>query len=209
MEEDKISEKKKKPDNVGLIVIVFIGILIIAIITFLMINPIFNKIVFKYNGYLIHKNTENGLQYDIYLNLEGREVTLSLRSDPREVDKIPINTSFREIILNSSQIYTAIDPYANMTAITSLAALEIDKIIDNSYLYAIPVNSAFTREMGNYTVKTCEDSKDKVSVILLELANKTEVTVKDKCIIINGKTEEDLIRAADRLVLTLLGVIKR
>lgn len=209
MGEDKILEEKRKTDNVGLIVIVFIGILIIAIIAFLMINPIFNKIVFKYNGYLIHKNIENGLQYDIYLNLEGREVTLSLRSDPREVDKIPINTSFREIILNSYQIYTAIDPYANMTAITSLAALEIDKIIDNSYLYAIPVNSAFTREMGNYTVKTCEDSKDKVGVILLELANKTEVIVKDKCIIINGKTEEDLIRAADRLVLTLLGIIKR
>ena len=63
--------------------------------------------------------------------------------------------------------------------------------------------------MGNYTIKTCDDSKDKVSVILLELANKTEVMVKDKCIIIKGETEEDLIRAADRLVLTLLGVIKK
>ena len=206
-EENKIEEKK--PDNVGVIVIVFICILVVAIIAFILINPIFNKITFKYNGYLIHKNTENGLQYDIFLKLEGREVSLSIRSDPRGVDSIPIDKSFKEVILNSSQIYTAIDPYANMTAITSLAALEIDKIIDNAYLYAIPVNSAFTREMGNYTIKTCEDSKDKTSVILLELANKTEVIVKNKCIIINGETEEDLIRAADRLVLTLLGVIKK
>ncbi len=206
-EENRLEEKK--PDNVGVIVIVFICILVIAIITFILINPIFNKITFNYNGYLIHKNTENGLQYDIFLKLDGREVSLSIRIDPREVDSIPIDKAFREIILNSSQIYTAIDPYANMTAITSLAALEIDKIIDNQYLYAIPVNSAFTREMGNYTVKTCEDSKDKTSVILLELANKTEVIVKNKCIIINGETEEDLIRAADRLILTLLGIIKK
>lgn len=205
-EENRLEEKK--PDNVGVIVVVFICILVIAIITFILINPIFNKITFNYNGYLIHKNTENGLQYDIFLKLDGREVSLSIRIDPREVDSIPIDKAFREIILNSSQIYTAIDPYANMTAITSLAALEIDKIIDNQYLYAIPVNSAFTREMGNYTVKTCEDSKDRTSVILLELANKTEVIVKNKCIIINGETEEDLIRAADRLVLTLLGIIK-
>src|SRR3989338_5219957 len=118
-EENKIEEKK--PDNVGMIVIVFICILVVAIIAFVLINPIFNKITFKYNGYLIHKNTENGLQYDIFLKLEGREVSLSIRSDPRGVDSIPIDKSFKEVILNSSQIYTAIDPYANMTEITTLA----------------------------------------------------------------------------------------
>jgi len=70
------------------------------------------------------------------------------------------------------------------------------------------VNSALTKELEGYIVKDCNDVNKTDGVIILNKAKENKVVNKEGCIIVNGITEEDIIKGADRLVFDLLNVIK-
>ena len=87
---------------------------------------------------------------------------------------------------------------------------EIDKFLDNAYLFKIPTKSAFTEEYESspeYIIKTCEDVSKDVAVIWLKLGEETVVKDEGGCVILEGQTEDDLIRIADGLVFYLMGMV--
>lgn len=143
-----------------------------------------------------------------FVGKEGEAYTIILRNDPLSLEDIPVYGTLHTRIFNDKVIYITIDPDAGLTGKTTLAALEIDKIIDNEKLYKIPVYSAMTKEYQSYPVKTCDDATDSSTVIYLGLSNETFVQTYNYCILITGKDEDDLIRAADRFDLTLLGIMQ-
>ena len=55
---------------------------------------------------------------------------------------------------------------------------------------------------------TCENTTQFVPVVDFREANDTKVFLEDGCIIINGNRETDFIRAKDKIIYTLFGIIK-
>jgi hypothetical protein len=191
---------------------IFLSILGILLLAFLIFIAYFSTqqqsaIQFTYNGFDF-KKVDYGYQLTLYINQANYPALVKVRNKPQDLEDIPLDeVSF---LTKKKQIFVTLDPLnKNLTGKTTIAALEIDSFLDNPYLYNIPVNSSFTQPYAGAPLKTCADVSDTDGVIDFDLGNTTAVSVVDGCVLIRGKTEDDLIRAADRLILTLLGVMER
>ena len=185
------------------------GVLLVALIFFALYwqQQQTSDIIFNYNGFRFQRDQAIGYKVQLYINNQAVPVSIHLREDPRTLENIPI-IGDAQILRQKKQIYVTLDPFANLTGKTTIGALEIDAIIDNPYLFNIPVSSAFTKPYLNSTVKTCNDATVQEGIILLQTGETTHISVSDECIIIQGATEEDIIRASDRLVYTLLNIME-
>lgn len=192
-------------------IIISVVVLLILFISIVLVRQYFQyrEATFNYNGFEVQKlHDKAGEFYRIKVFVNENKVPTSVNTihNPKNLENIPININ-KESLLHRKEIFIVIDPYANLTGKTVAAALEINKFIDNPYLFNIPVSSAFTKSWKNQTVKTCNDVTKTTGIIILELGDETKI-YEDNCIKIEGKTQNDLVRAADRLSLTLLGVMK-
>ncbi len=205
VKEEKIDKKtQEKAVKWFLIILAVLFIAFLLFITYYTTTKQ-SEIAFDYNGFSFEKDKVFGYQLKLYINQADYPAIIQVRNKPQDLEDIPIDDI--AFLAEAKQIYVTLDPAKNLTGKTTIAALEIDAILDNPYLYEIPVNSSFTQEYGNTTIKTCEDATTEEVIIELMLSEETTVTVVEKCIQIKGKTEEDIIRGADRLILTLLGVM--
>jgi len=130
------------------------------------------------------------------------------RSSPQDVEKLDYEYNISSKVLGKNEVYVTIDPFANLTGETTLAALEIDKFIDNRYLFNKPVNSAFTLPYQNYTVKTCDDATNETAVIYLTLGTETKAYSQGECVVLQGLTQTDIVRLADGLMFKMLRIIR-
>ena len=156
----------------------------------------------------VQKVSEIETYITLLISMDQLTYTIGLRNDPLSLEDIPVEGNINTRIFDDSQAWITINPEAGLTGKTTVAALEIDKVIDNEYLYGIPVSSAMTQEYGDYPVKSCNDATSDETVIYLTLGSETIVYTDEYCIIVVGTDEDEIIRAADRLVLTLLGIMK-
>ena len=161
---------------------------------------------FKYNGFQFQRD-QYGYKLTLYINNQATPAIVHLREDPRTLEDIPIQGD-AQTLRTKQQIYITLDPYANLTGKTTIGALEIDAIIDNPYLFTIPVSSAFTVPFANATVRTCADANMTEGIVVLQTGQDTVVREEQGCITVQGATEEDIIRASDRLVYTLLKIME-
>lgn len=166
------------------------------------------EVVFNYNGFQFRK-VPTGYRVQIFVNKNENPSFFTVRSDPREAEQVPLNIDVGEI-KKKEQVYVVIDPYENLTGLATMATLELENVIENQFLYNIPLNSAFTREFPrkNIGVKTCDDANETVAIIWLRRGEETNIFKEKECIIIEAQQERDLIKAADRITLTMLGILK-
>lgn len=161
---------------------------------------------FTYNGFRFQRD-QYGYKIQLYINKQAVPATIHLREDPRTLEDIPVEGDI-QLLRQKQQLYVTIDPHANLTGKTTIGALEIDSVIDNPYLFDIPVSSAFTEPYLNNTVKTCAAVSPQEGVILLQKGTSTVVREDKGCVLVQGMTEDDIISASDRLVYTLLRIMK-
>ena|SRR3989344_1931463 len=168
---------------------------------------------FNYNGFDVYRQKElNSYNYKIklFLGNNPQPLLISIREDPRKLESIPIESNIKSKIIDGKN-ESFITMSENATSLSVIAAAEISKIIGNSYFFALPTHGALTSQpkgKNNLTIKTCEDVTKTTSIIYLKIAAQTKIYSEEDCVIIEGKDENDLIKAADRLSLTLLGVMK-
>jgi hypothetical protein len=200
---------QEKQARMVVYIILFL-ILIIAVFIFFSLKAKSSKFIYndEFEVYRIKDNDYVHYKIKIFVNDNSQPFLIDIKKDPREIEMIPMDKGIREKLLNSKQIFVTITPNTNLTSETAMAAFEIEKIIDNPYLFNIPVNSSFTESYKDYPVKTCDDVSDEVSVVWLKRGDETKINFEDSCIIMTGITEDDLIKAADKLVLNVLGIIK-
>lgn len=165
------------------------------------------SIVFEYNGFEI-KRVDYGYQIKLFVGEQQYPTLIKVRNDPRELENISYDLGVNGYLKGKKEIYVTIDPDEGLTGKTTIAALEIDAAFDNPFLFNITVKSAFTKALKDNVVRRCEDGSGEEGVIWLRLGNVTRVSLDKSCVIIEGETEWDLIRAADSLVLRSLGIIK-
>lgn len=89
----------------------------------------------------------------------------------------------------------------------AVAGAEISRITG---LYGITTVSAYTKDSEpvnpNIPIRTCADVKEGTGVIILEPNATTGINLKDGCVLVSGATADDLILAADKLGMNLLGI---
>ena len=181
------------------ILIIFGAVLVLLFLAIYLWQPSQNSdYFFNYNGFQFQQD-QNGYKLTLYINNQNVPAIVHLREDPRTLEDIPVEGDV-QAPRTKQQIYVTLDPYANLTGKTTIGALEIDAIIDNPYLFTIPVSSAFTVPFANATVKTCADVNATEGVILLQTGEETLIRESQGCVTVQGATEEDIIRASDRLV---------
>lgn len=161
---------------------------------------------FRYNGFQFQQD-QYGYKLTLYINNQATPAIVHLREDPRTLEDIPVKGDI-QTLRTKQHLYVTLDPYANLTGKTTIGALEIDAIIDNPYLFTIPVSSAFTVPFANNTVRTCTDVNMTDGVVVLQTGQDTVVREEQGCILVQGITEDDIIRASDRLVYTLLKIME-
>tara|TARA_Y100000310_G_C20653814_1_gene800910 strand:+ start:1475 stop:2173 length:699 start_codon:yes stop_codon:yes gene_type:complete len=216
---DVSKEISKQNSKIGVIMVVsfvFLVVLIIVIVNFSTRGV--DKYYFEYNNVKFTPNKNGvGFNMEFYVNQAQYPVIMSVRNDPRTLENISIDiTEVKPMIEHKTQIYVAIDPEDNLSGRTTVAAKEIDYFIDNPYLFDILVNSAFLRPTNESIVPTdeqtivnCDDSSEDIGIIWLRLGGETAIFEEDGCLVVQGgyNDEMEIIRAADRLYLTMLGIM--
>ncbi len=204
-----MDEKKVKIIIYGMI------ILLGAFVFFLFFNQKVSPGTVKYfNGYDTFEveqiDSQHGPTYKIkiFVNTNKDPFYIYTRFSPEQAEKFNFELNITSKVLGKNEYFVTLDPYQNLTGETTIAALEIDKFIDNRYLFNKPVNSAFTEPYQNYTVKTCADATNETSIILLTLGPETKAYSDGDCIILQGITQSDIVGLADGLVLRMLGIIR-
>lgn len=216
-EEDILNKETHKSQNIEkqakIVVITILVFLVLAIALFFIKrgNPTATIDYYKYGNFDIQKIKDpgsiKGYTYKMRINVNNKDYYVYPRYDPKSTEDIPIekDTKQRVVRKGKNTVYLHIDNTQNLSVDTGLAGLELKKFLDNSVLYNIPVRF----EGNSYT---CADADEKTTVIFLKLGKET-VIYQDKdnqeCVIIQGKNEEDLIRASDRLIFYILGIMPR
>lgn len=201
----------KTEKKVNIIVIIMIIILVIGIVSLVFYQKYkYSNVYFNYNGFDVQKmNTKNGVFYYIkmFLGDNPQPVVISTRYDPRTLENISIEGNIKDPIMKK-ELYLSFDK--KTTGKSIIAGMEISKITGNPSLYNIPTQGAMIEDNSgkNVTVKTCNNVNTETGVIWLRLGNETKIYNKLGCIVIEGTDEYELIRGADRFILTLLEIMK-
>lgn len=203
--------------TINIIVVVLIIILIAGIGTLVVYQKHrYKDVYFKYNGYDVQKVVKNGIYYELTMGFAKENspnenvipVRISSRNDPRTLENISVQGDIKNPIYKKG-LYVVFEK--NATGPSVIAGMEISKITGNPSLYNINTTGAMIEsiEGKSVPVKTCKDVSASTGVIWLRAGKETKIFNEKDCIIIEGTNEYELIRGADRYILTLLGIMKQ
>lgn len=162
------------------------------------------------NSFIFENEYEVIISQDDYL-LKGFigeiPLNLKLKADPRDIKEIPSEDDIKAKLFPASLIFITLKPTLTSTAV--VAATEISKITAHQSLFRTTTLGALTEKSDNEAapVITCADATREQKVIYLKLSDKTRISSSNNCITLEGKTEQDLVRAADKFILQLLGIL--
>lgn len=184
--------------------LIVLGVILVLALIFFVYKQ--NSSSINYNGYKVYKTNQGYYNIEIYLKNDANPHYISSRYSPKDLEYIPVVLKLKERILKD-QLWVTLDK--NLTSTSVVALAEITKITANQFLYNIPTHGALTYKKEDAPIKTCEDASPKsTGVVLLKLSDKVKISTKDECIIIEGRDEDEIIKAATRLTLTVLGIMK-
>jgi hypothetical protein len=143
-----------------------------------------------------------------FLENDVQEYTLTVRNDPASLEDIPLYGNLYQRIPNDQAVVITIDPEQELEGKTIVAVYEIMNVLESEVLYNKTVYTAVSREYEDKTVVTCDNANDDNTVIFVTLGEETQVYGYDYCIIVMGTSEDELIRAADRLALHFVGIME-
>jgi len=140
-----------------------------------------------------------------------RDFTFLFHHTPDEVESIETLRNSRgdiitpNLFLNIEKIYVTTNP--NYPAEIVLGEVEIVKVISN--IYKKEAKTALTEEFpgADYPVITCNDINATQRIIEFRLGNSTKIHQEKGCVIIEGKTPSDVVKASERLAFEMLKII--
>ncbi len=221
IESEELKKKSKDIDKkIGMFILIVVIAIIVAI-TVIAVRRTLTSPTFKYEGLTVNRFVLEGTNATFYsmrtpVKIYGnvKIYDILLRNDPRKLQDIEVSEGIQEKILapKPDQFYFTFDPDAPEKGYIGIAMAEVSRVL-GTYNYAIlqiPVTGASTRPIEGFNESiTCEDSSNKKVVVLFQYANSTEILVNEsyeRCIILQGKDGNEIIRAADKLVLEILGI---
>ena len=157
---------------------------------------------YMYNGYAFVKVGPlwyTKWQVDEYL------LNIPLHHGPLELENITAEGKLDERF-NSGSYYITFEPYSEDLTSIALAAGEIGRNLVEGFAAKIKSACAANHTgCGTKPIITCENTNS--SVIYIKESNESKIVMKGNCLVIEGKGE-DLIKAADRVILQIYGIMK-
>ena len=193
----------------GIIIFFLILLVVFAVFIFWGERNKIDEIVFSYNGFDVQRVDSGAIplyKIKLFINKGQEPYTISVRYDPRGLENISIEANLKNKILKN-ELFVTMDP--NATGLTVIAGTEISKIIGSPFLFNVPTHGALLRSAGNNApVRTCSDVNTTMAVIKLQKGSENKIFSEGDCVVVEGTDEANLIKSADRLSLTILGVMK-
>jgi len=175
---------------------------------------------FNYRYFFYHHLIDNGYTFveadgvwytQLYV-LEGNEkigttINFPLRFDPISTLNVSLVGDFKETILESEEVFLTMDP--NASSIISLGHIEMANLLGQRYrIFNIKTQGAYTEYVGDdILVMNCDDANETTTVIYAKVSDRDWVSIDGGCVTIEGRTEWDVVRAEERLIYDLVGVV--
>tara|TARA_Y100000310_G_C20654610_1_gene801339 strand:- start:1381 stop:2025 length:645 start_codon:yes stop_codon:yes gene_type:complete len=160
---------------------------------------------------------------DVYFNymsvfIEDKEYNIPLRSNPYDLEYIPLDLRARDEILmhgfdkrwmKTTVEFTQKHELANLTNQGSvLGSTQIDLVVGiENGLFGLLTERGFSDVLDDpdYDTITCDDATSTHSVIDFRYGEPSIFVERDNCVVIQGNTKENIMQAADKLVMHLVG----
>jgi len=212
--EKKRRREKRKATKLEKQIVILLIILAGILIGFFLINYLLRKPYFNYKGFRVYRVGLKGaketiifysIPVDFRVGYEVQEKNVVLRNDPRQIDKMNISIEVSDYFLKTRPLKLWITKRPDLKAKVIEASNEITKFVEN---LDISIVSAYTHTIENRSVNIakCEDATDENRVILLEITEKTSIYTSENpfCIVVEADSYDNLIKAADALVIEWL-----
>jgi hypothetical protein len=168
----------------------------------------------KYNNFDFFKGPD-GFWYTM-VQKGNQPYQIPFYYHPRDLVGITVEPGLKEKFFgirdNNGSIFITLDPEADPKIV--VAGVEIAKITGKGYaLLNVPTRSAFIRPPKNMTTNvetpiiTCDYADSKTMVIWLVRSDKDIVYSYDNCVRVEAKSDDDMIKVADRMMYHLLGIM--
>jgi hypothetical protein len=161
--------------------------------------------LFEISGYSFYALQDK--TFGTVIKGNGANIPIVFRLDPRNASNISIDNTSATQILTSEKVYVVVNPNQTDLAKIAVAAAEISRIPP---LYNISVIGAYTQDSNppnpDVPIRTCDDASSTTSVIYLGIGNETKIENIDGCVNVIGKNADELILAADKLGMNLVGI---
>ena len=168
----------------------------------------YSDVFFEYNGFAIHKVEIQGIPiYKATIYVDDKPFLLGFRYNPRDLEGIKVEDGLKEKIIKKS-LYVTMDP--GLSSKGTIAFSEVDKVMENPSLYRLTTKPALTKEIdGNDLPKIdCDDVTADIGVIRFMIGKADRVYSDESgCVIVEAISEDNLIKVADRLMMTIGGIM--
>ena len=183
----------------------FVSIFII----FIMVSSTLGFILGFSSNDPINQQTEEYNGFEFTQHQTGRWLTqingyqVALSNYPEDLENIPFPPLLSINDLNSAnKIYLTYDHNRSISLVLS----ELQFITPHLNKPLIQACTEDIKECEDLPLKKCDDATKTEKVIQLTLSNKTDsITYYDNCVLVEG---ENLLKPVDRLIWTLLGVMR-
>tara|TARA_Y100000310_G_scaffold118295_1_gene117156 strand:+ start:4426 stop:5082 length:657 start_codon:yes stop_codon:yes gene_type:complete len=202
---DKKTEKKQNKSFFIAIVVIISALVILFSLRILLGEEKYPE--YTYNGFTFVKiaglwNTDWQRDDIIY--------KIHLRFGPKEAEVVPLLVS-EEFDFNTSRTtYITFDPLGEDFAHVAIASTELSltlyRVFDTKVIAACLRNE--TSACSSRPIITCDNTLEKeTAVIYVKEDDETAIILDGNCLIIQGRGEE-IIKAADKLIYGLYGIIE-
>lgn len=224
MNQKKRKEKKgkeKEEKSLSSTMTLGIGILLIAVVlasffTYIYYVKVIRPKMHQYNGFDFYKGD---LVWTTKIQVGDQLYVIPFYHHPKDLEDIPVEPKIEKKIqgLNvSGRLFITLDPDLESKAV--VAAVELSRITGSRYkIYNIETHGALTRPSAKSKadainpIVTCSYANNQTNnqtlVVWLKLSDVNRIHSEGNCVILEGKTSEDLVRVTDRFVYRLLGVM--
>lgn len=155
---------------------------------------------YKYNEYNFKKIDNRWVTYI-------GKTPYYLTYDPKSLEDIEINRNLNLAEFNSAKkIYLTFNPDEIPGEVISEMQIYFMPLLSSKVFFIMACTEDIPR-CEDAVLKTCSDATSEEKIIQIEIVNDTIVNYNNNCLSIQGENE-DLIRAVDRIIWDMLGVME-
>ncbi len=210
----------EKQDKIITIFVAVLFLVLVGVLLMIFLNKD-NGESYHYSGpggdynFFVKKDPSSGLNINYLVTyIEGKyEYQIPLRNSPMDVEEVPLE-DVKDIALiesgndkNDYLYITQSNDFINLTGGGStIAAYEIGLVTGVGRVYGIYTDLASTEENSNgLRIVTCDNVPKNVGVIELRFGE-PRIYAEGDCVIVQGNSKENIIAAAEKLIMHLIGV---
>ena len=183
----RLREKKK---NIA-VPLFIIAIMVLSVLGYSLFQARQRNVV-KYDGFKFVK-------IDKYWKTKINNIDMVFYYAPHEVEDIP----YKSIPMFPYFVYLTSNPNADYSQ-QDLMAIDVAKFELKNILYAL----GYTPNMNFSNIISCANSTSAVGVVDLDISNETAIKVNGNCVKITGTDGLEVVRARDKFLMLLLGILK-